>query len=1067
MNKSLLRLFNIEKGEESKVFFLLAQSFFLGVFLATLETGAMTLFKKAFSDHDLGYKISESYVISGGLGVLLTIIYTRLQQRIKFSKLIIGVFLFVSLATLGLRLAFGNVDETVLVFLIFILMGPFAVVTFFLGFWGQVSRLFTLRQGKRLFAVVDTGLILGYIFILAPTEYILSVISVEDTLFISSGALFIAFLIQLRISAKFRLSLAKSELQKTDKIEEKVHVSDYFKNKYLLLIVSLMLLTTMSAFVIHHSFMSVTDLYYPNENDYHKFVSFHLMATMIFSLLFKSFVSSKLMNMYGLRVNLLILPMLLLILSAAIIASARFLGYGVSEQGFIIFFLLVALTKFIAKSIKDSVEMPAFKLLYQPINKKVRYQIQATIDGFVNEFAGSISGLVLLVLGGLSFFDDVTKAYSVLGFVIITMIVVFRLYSQYQQTLKDSLSSAAAEGSEDIFSEKHFNRYGVLEEIIESHHPDKIIQAIKIAKRLYPIFYQNLIERSLDHDSPVVREFVLNEIKDKRLYSTLDALNKRLTKEDSTELLELTAQVVERLYLSREEAITPEHIELLIRSRDPQQRITAAQILSEFLTDETMPMMMELIRDIEPNVRMEAISTAAKVQRSELWPFLINNLSSSVHQSAATAALIALGDKVVDVLDQAFYRSGTTTEYLEQLVKILGTIGGKKSEEKLLNKIDYPDVHVTKQVLLALRNCKFKAKNREVTRVIQALESVIGNIVYNMDAIERMPIEAKDVHDALKEENQQNFDSVYLLLSLLYDPSSISTIRDNIEAGTSESIGYAIEMLDLFIAEELKPLLFPILEDIPAQDKIKRLEVFFPVYDKDHKETLLQILNRDYNTVSVWTKACALSAYVKVFKGEINDDIVATMFNPHQLLQECASSFVYKNNQKTYHEVGKRLNSDEKRVLDSIILSNSKDKRNYLMNKVNFLISIPEISNLGRDFIVQLAESLVLEKVVQGERIISLNSNDDLYFLVKGEARLVSDDGDVMTYQAKSLISKLSILESDIGNPHVFAPKDCVLYRLEEDRMYEFLSKNNELTKIVVDLVNARFVTSNKEIEPA
>lgn len=94
-----------------------------------------------------------------------------------------------------------------------------------------------------------------------------------------------------------------------------------------------------------------------------------------------------------------------------------------------------------------------------------------------------------------------------------------------------------------------------------------------------------------------------------------------------------------------------------------------------------------------------------------------------------------------------------------------------------------------------------------------------------------------------------------LLLSLLTNLESISGISaKTCGSGTSEGIGFAIELLDLFVAEELKPKLFPLLEDTPIAEKIDRLQVHFPRQNFDTLEILKQIINRDYNQINKWTK---------------------------------------------------------------------------------------------------------------------------------------------------------------------------------------------------------------------
>ena len=42
------------------------------------------------------------------------------------------------------------------------MMGPLNIIGL-VGFWGTASRIFTLRQGKRLFGIIDGGQVIGII----------------------------------------------------------------------------------------------------------------------------------------------------------------------------------------------------------------------------------------------------------------------------------------------------------------------------------------------------------------------------------------------------------------------------------------------------------------------------------------------------------------------------------------------------------------------------------------------------------------------------------------------------------------------------------------------------------------------------------------------------------------------------------------------------------------------------------------------------------------------------------------------------------------------------------------
>ena len=51
-------------------------------------------------------------------------------------------------------------------------------------------------------------------------------------------------------------------------------------------------------------------------------------------------------------------------------------------------------------------------------------------------------------------------------------------------------------------------------------------------------------------------------------------------------------------------------------------------------------------------------------------------------------------------------------------------------------------------------------------------------------------------------------------------------------------------MLDIFVADEIKPVLFPILEDTSTVEKIRQLQVEFPIVIMEPMELLLGKLKK-------------------------------------------------------------------------------------------------------------------------------------------------------------------------------------------------------------------------------
>src|SRR3982751_619600 len=157
MKERLTRFLGVEPEETGPVALLLAISFFMGLFLATVSVGAQTLFLSDPSVNEK-YDLPKVLVLGGGMGFMATGIFNILMGRIPFR--VLGVIFLVLILGLTAFIEFGKDtvgDPARLYYIGFSLILPFTFVSQ-LVFWGSFNRLFTLRQQKRVIGSVDVGM---------------------------------------------------------------------------------------------------------------------------------------------------------------------------------------------------------------------------------------------------------------------------------------------------------------------------------------------------------------------------------------------------------------------------------------------------------------------------------------------------------------------------------------------------------------------------------------------------------------------------------------------------------------------------------------------------------------------------------------------------------------------------------------------------------------------------------------------------------------------------------------------------------------------------------------------
>ena len=79
-----------------------------------------------------------------------------------------------------------------------------------------------------------------------------------------------------------------------------------------------------------------------------------------------------------------------------------------------------------------------------------------------------------------------------------------------------------------------------------------------------------------------------------------------------------------------------------------------------------------------------------------------------------------------------------------------------------------------------------------------------------------------DLVSDLESNLAQSLKHVFQLLSLVYPQEDILKAYQNITTGTKKSIGYSCELLNNILKRELKDFIFPLIDDLPFDDKVKQ-----------------------------------------------------------------------------------------------------------------------------------------------------------------------------------------------------------------------------------------------------
>ncbi len=1073
MEKLLLRLVSGQANESLRIQLLLGFGFSLGIFGATYFVASEALFISRLNPDVMA---PRAFFAQGVFGTLVAAAFVFIQRRLSYKNValistLVCLF-FIWVVTIISFFRRGDLPEEV-IFFAFVVYKPI-VATLGIVFWGIFGRLFSLRAVKRLASGIDSGLALSSIvsFFSLPMLKPLFGTHLENFFWISSlslsfGAVMVYFLGKQEFEGERSPLLI--EVSEQDK-----EIFSLRRSRYVRLLSLFVASSVLAASVVDYNFLNVSKMEFAVEADLTNFLSYFSGLVMVVAFITQVFLNDKILDVYGVKVSLLILPGILLIFGIASTVIGHLFGFESSQTDmFLLYFIIAAIAKLFSDALRDSLEAPTIKLFFLPLPTQIRFSVQTFVEGTVKEFAILASGLILMGLGLLNFFNLLWYTYFLFVVLGIWAVAVVFTYAQYRQILTRVLASNKLKRQSAAA-----NNFNIRQ--LFAHHMDT-------QDELQARFMLNLVERIdpalLEEAAANFRRWVpsrsarvhlLQKVQKHLLYKSIPALKEYIQTGRDPFVVQMAQQTLEQLETARHQAQSITFLTQKAYSPNVEDRLYAAQIISEVYNDKNHKLLLPLLRDSSLQVRRAALASCGQSKIEEFLPIVVDCLNEVGLKNQAISALVDYGAMALPVLDKEFYRKGVTQNTMVDIVRTIGFIGGEQAVRILLRKFDYPDRKVWREVLYSLSRCNWRAEEGGTAAAIirNFLENEINNCIWNQLAISELEDSeyTMPLRQALEDEVRKNFEEIYLYLGLLYDKSSVALVRENAESGTSDGLGYALELLDVMLDDGLKRRLMPIIDDISLKEKINRLEIYYPRDSYNSYEVLVNVLNRDFNDMGNWAKACALYALLHRPEPKIIYEMVSLLFCEDELLHQMAAYCIAKIDPKQLEFYARRLPKErikatQKTIAQALLPGYDPESRDLIFEKVLFLLSTPAAKGLSGDYLAELLVKTEERFIPKGTTLSHTRAFEPLPILIviKGEITAFQNKIPVATFGAKEVLNEILYPVFDLTTVDLVATQDTRVYEIDSNKFFEDMADSYQFTEIVVNNVLRRLATSESE----
>jgi ATP:ADP antiporter, AAA family len=1028
------------------------QAFFIGAYISLFSIGSHVLFLQEWEPSF----IPRAFIISGIIGVALFSLYSYLSNRLPV-RLFTLLFLFaISVITILLYFNYDSIFHFeflgILFMLPFTLAIPFTFIVLVL-FRRFVLKIMTPDQHRRLQPFIRTSLFAGIIgasYAIVGTLFL----NLDILLIIGGSACCIGLATIIQLPVNYLLGTNNVFLHTPKRnVQLRSRFYELFYSRYTILLTVFVVLSAITGFILHFSFISASFDNYTNSTGLAKFFGFYTGTMFLFIYGVERFLIRKILYSYDSPFSLVLIPALLVVATIVSLIIDLAVGQSPVIARFSFGFLMISIFKIGYETTYEAIELPSLRVLVRTLDIRFSNAITPRLEGTFRMSGLLIAGFILTGLLMINIrrglFVNLTLLLLIAGWIPAGILLV----KSYQKSLRDVIRRLKAT--------KKPIEYELLNTDEKSHslinHADSVksINTLAILEKLEPLTHETHLVSLLSTSSDELRKYLLERIEANVLLSSLQNLKEIEGLLHHSQKNGLLPKIIHQFESKLKTASTKDLLNDMANSNNTADKILVADIVGNSNNQELGEILLHLSRDIEPEVKFASVKAIAKLGNPKHGYLLIGYLTTPLYYPYAFEALIRIGDPALPFLEQMFLLPDSDNVLLSRIVRIYGKIGTPAAIDLLLGKVENQNRIIGRHAILALREAKFQATPENINRILNDIVRLINIMAWNFAAYASLQRyrQFDILTGAMDSEIKDNYQTLYHLLALAYNPTSIGNIKNLLMGGNDTDVSFAIELLDQVVNEEIKQVFFPVVENISVADRYKQLQYFFQTSLEKPEELIADIITRDFNQLSLYVKSCALISMLRLNGITPHQEIIASIFHPNQLIRETAAYVLEQIEPDQLESVLQRLDRSQVNEIKTSLSHTHNGLPFLLIDRISFIKDCEKMSRIPEDVLLEISRSLEIHYLNKDEEF--LIKRDDVHYafmiIIKGTAQINNSSGKVFTFGEKEMIYSDLYVEDNTFS--LRALTDLKLFSLEQEVLNSLMFDFIEFRSLILEMV--------------
>ena len=771
--------------------------------------------------------------------------------------------------------------------------------------WTLANFVLTTREARRLFGLVGSGAIAGWIFAGFFTKRLVKAFGTDSLLLAIAVFLLLSAVLVYVIwrQAGARTQEATRSIGHKEPRNLRESMSVVWSSGYLRSLAAVIWLCSTVTMIVTWQFKAIANEFITKQDALAVFFADFNFYAGILCLAVQLLLTSRLLRKFGMGPALFIVPVALLGGSVGVLA----LGTLVSA----------VLLKGADQVLRYSIDKSTVELLFLPLPARIKFQVKWFIDTVVWRFGDGIAGVIVLVFATYLHISARRLSWGVLAMIAGWIVAAYVARHKYGDILATNIRQHRLELEHSSTAVLDRDTAQMLAHKLEANEESEVLYALnvfEIERRRTP---HPAIRGLLANASPAIRQKALSILAAANDTAILPEAEKMLGDND------LGVRTEALLFLCRHKQLDPMErieqlgdfadfsiraamgayfahpgpsqnvpaarrvIESMVSDPDPRTRLEAARLLGR-CPDVFDPLLSCLVADANPDVACEAIRSVAALHKRRLVPEILDRLAQHEICETATEALASFGEGIVGALRDHLADEGVPLPVRRQIPDVLASIDSAEAVRVLEPELMVSDTILRHRALAALnrlvRHHPSLEPNRGMMETVLAAE-ILGHY-RSHQILHMLGADADDnVPRALAESMEGERERIFRLLSLLHPAHDFESAYYGLQSSNPVVHDNALEFLEHVLKPEMRQLLVPLLDvRVTLEDRARRATTLVHMKMDTREEAAAALVGSD----DPWLRSCGAYAIGRLGLRSLESQLDRCIDDPDPLLRQAA-----------------------------------------------------------------------------------------------------------------------------------------------------------------------------------